>query len=139
MHTESAASPPSIASSHGRHRQRQHHRELANPLAAEVAPGAALYGLEHDFAAINDILNERINRVQSAIARVSPAMRVLDKVGCRNEGRREAFSLKTSRELAWRNAQRLAANSSNTAIGELGKITAGLANPPGLLTWLALR
>ena len=110
--------------------------------AATIAPGAAINGLQHDFSAINDILNEQIDKVQNAIARVSPAMWVLDKVGGRNEERLVAFSLKTARELAWRNAQRLAANPSSDAISDLDRATAGLAdpiaNPPGMLIRMAL-
>jgi hypothetical protein len=98
---------------------------------------AAIAGLQQDFAAINDILNEQIDKVQNAIATVSPAMWVLDKVGGRNEERLVAFSLKTARELAWLNAQRLAANPSGGAISALDSATALLAepiaNPPGIL------
>ena len=113
--------------------------------AASIAPGAAIKGLEHDFSAINDILNEQIDKVQSAIARVSPAMWVLDKVGGRNEERLVAFSLKKAREEAWRNAQRFAATPADglaRAIGSLDIVTAAIgqtvANPPGMFTRMAL-
>jgi len=110
--------------------------------AASIAPGAAISSLQHDFSAINDILNEQIDRVQNAIARVSPAMWVLDKVGGRNEERFVAFSLKKAREFAWLNAQELARNPSAGAIDELDKVTAGLAdpiaNPPGIFIRAAL-
>ena len=113
--------------------------------AAGMAPGAAIAGLEHDFSAINDILNRQIDKVQDAIARVSPAMWVLDKVGGRDEERLVAFSLKKAREEAWRNAQRLAATPPDglvDAIGDLDRATAGLgdtvANPPGMFLRMGL-
>lgn len=108
--------------------------------AADTAPGTAIAGLESDFSAINDILNEQIEGVQNAIATASPAMYLLDWVGGRNEECLVAFSLKTAREQAWRHAQRLAALPEDArvhAIGSLDLATAlvgaAVAHPPGFL------
>ncbi len=77
--------------------------------AAEVAPGAALAGLEADFGRINAILAARVDGVEEALARIWPLLRWLD-VGA--GGADEAvvnFSIRRAREFAWKVARRLAA------------------------------
>ena len=77
-------------------------------VAQEVAPGASLPELEHDFLAINKILGSLLDPVQAAIDAFSPLLDVLDRVGGRNDEAIITFSLTNAREEAWHEALRLA-------------------------------
>jgi Family of unknown function (DUF5995) len=76
--------------------------------AAQVAPGRDLPGLENDFREISRLLGEMLDGVQDRIARVSPWMGILDRVGMRTDEEICTFCLGGSRDLAWKWAQRFA-------------------------------
>jgi hypothetical protein len=112
--------------------------------SAQVAPGAELTGLKHDFIEITVLLNELLDDVQNRIARVSPWMGVLDRVGGRGEEEVCKFCLGGSRDVAWRTAEHLARLEParhDAEIDRLDRIVAMLALPirsPGLLLRAAL-
>ncbi len=77
--------------------------------ATEVAPGGDITAFEADFGRINDIMASLLDRIQDAIARFSPLLAVLDRVGGRSEEQILDFSLREARGEAWRQALVLAA------------------------------
>ena len=109
--------------------------------AAETAPGAQLRGLRADFHEISRLLGEMLDGVQDRLARVSPWMGVLDRVGARTDEEVCTFCLGGSRDLAWKWAQRFAALQNDgrlpQEIDTLDRVVAALAAPirrPG--AWL---
>lgn len=100
--------------------------------AAQTAPGRDLPGLQHDFREISALLGEMLDGVQDRIARVSPWMGVLDRVGMRTDEEICTFCLGGSRDLAWRWAQRFATADRVRLpheIDALDQVVAGLAMP----------
>lgn len=76
--------------------------------AAETAPGSALPALRRDFDEINDILVGMLDAMQDAVARVSPWMGVLDRIGCRTDEALCGFGIRAARRRAWDAAAELA-------------------------------
>lgn len=76
--------------------------------AARASPGDALPSLKRDFDEINALLSEMLNDVQRRIAKVSPWLGLLDRVGGRTDEFFINFSMARAREAAWRFAERLA-------------------------------
>jgi hypothetical protein len=118
--------------------------------AAQTSPGRDLPGLQHDFREISRLLGEMLDDVQDRIARVSPWMGVLDRIGMRTDEEICTFCLGGSRDLAWKWAQRFATVDRARLpheIDALDHVVAGLAAPirsPGLflrpvLTGIRLR
>ena len=114
--------------------------------AVEIAPGAAIHGLQRDFQQINKILSEQISDVQDAIASVAPLMFLLDFVGRNTDERLVEFSLQKARDAAWMQALVLAEmdGAERPAAMDVGDhvvslIGAGVLDPPGLLVRTALR
>jgi hypothetical protein len=100
--------------------------------AAQTSPGRDLPPLEHDFREISRLLGEMLDDVQSKIARVSPWMGVLDRVGMRTDEEICTFCLGGSRDLAWKWAQRFATVDRARLpheIDALDRVVAGLAAP----------
>jgi hypothetical protein len=100
--------------------------------AAETAPGRDLPGLEHDFREISRLLGEMLDDVQDKIARLSPWMGVLDRVGMRTDEEICTFCLGGSRDLAWTWARRFATTDRArlpNEIDALDQMVAGLAMP----------
>lgn len=73
-----------------------------------VAAGGTLSDLQGDFDAINAILAELLDPVQTVIDRYSPFLGLLDRVGGRGDEQIVNFSLQTARDEAWHEATRLA-------------------------------
>ena len=80
--------------------------------AAEVAPGASLPGLKRDFDEISRLLGEMLDDVQDRLARVSPWLGLLDRVGGRSDEEICSFCLGGSRDMAWRWAEKLSRTSA---------------------------
>ena len=76
--------------------------------AAQTSPGAQIHALKHDFDEISRLLGEMLDGVQDRLARVSPWMGVLDRIGVRTDEEVCTFCLGGSRDLAWKWAQRFA-------------------------------
>jgi hypothetical protein len=76
--------------------------------AAQVAPGNELPGLKRDLQEITVLLGEMIDGAQERIERVSPWIRIIDRVGGRTDEQVCAFAIKAARDLAWRAAEELA-------------------------------
>lgn len=76
--------------------------------AATVCPGAALEGLHTDFNRINDILGALTDQVKVVLARFSPLIHLLDKLGSSVEDELVNFSMTIARDDAWRHAELLA-------------------------------
>lgn len=76
--------------------------------AAEVAPGAALPALKHDFDVINDILGELVDRVQEDLAGVFPLVRALDFLCLRLDEAAVHLAVRRARASAWEKARTLA-------------------------------
>jgi hypothetical protein len=77
--------------------------------AAEIAPGAAIGGLQRDFDAVNGILASMVNDMQARLATIWPAMRWLDRSGGELDEAVINFSIQRARTEAWSVAQALAA------------------------------
>ena len=112
--------------------------------AAETSPGADLPALRKDFDEINAVLREMLDDVQIRIARVSPWLGVLDRLGCRTDEEIFTFGLNKSRDLAWKTALFLNQNPRanwQTQIDLHDRAVAALAVPiynPGLYLRAAL-
>ncbi len=76
--------------------------------AAEVAPGSSIDGLKKDFQKINELLAAEVDSVQSALARITPFLKVLDKLGGQLDEDLAKFSMDIARDRAWRTATDLA-------------------------------
>lgn len=98
--------------------------------AAEVCPGNALAGLEHDFNEINKVLATLETEVERDVCSLSPWIDRLDHIDPR-AGRVVAnFSIDRARAHSWRSAQRLAALTGpdrEAAIREIDEKVALLA------------
>ena len=77
--------------------------------AVETVPPSGLPDLEADFMQINRLLRSMIEDVQRRLARISPWMGVLDRVGGGVDEAVSNFSLVRARDDAWAFAERLAA------------------------------
>lgn len=100
--------------------------------AAQTSPGRDIAGLRHDFQEISRLLGEMLDGVQDKIARVSPWMGILDRVGARTDEEICTFCLGGSRDLAWTWAQRFAATDRARLpheIDALDRIVAAAAIP----------
>ena len=100
--------------------------------AAQTAPGRDLPALQHDFREISRLLGEMLEDVQDRIARVSPWMGILDRVGLRTDEEICTFCLGGSRDLAWKWAQRFASVDRSRLpheIAALDAVVAALAMP----------
>lgn len=108
--------------------------------AAEVAPGTAIESLKSDFMAINGLLEDIVDELQSRIGRVSPLFFVADWLGGRRDEALINLNIRKARELAWALACRLAPAENPErdvyilSAGELC-LTLGrlIESPPGLL------
>ena len=76
--------------------------------AAEVSDGHDLASLESDFDEINVVLAELLSDVQDRLARVSPWMGILDRLGGRTDDAVVNFSMRHARDAAWRVASQFA-------------------------------
>lgn len=72
--------------------------------AAEVNPGGDIGLFQADFNRINDVLETLLDRVEDTVARFSPLLGVLDRVGGRHEDELLSFSFGQARTQAWRQA-----------------------------------
>ena len=114
--------------------------------AARTAPGAALPALRRDFDEISRLLGEMLDDVQDRLARVSPWMGLLDRIGARTDEEVCTFCLGGSRDLAWRAAERFARIERTAAAEEEARLdrtvallTAPIRSPgPALSTALAV-
>lgn len=100
--------------------------------AAETCQPEQLPDLKPDFDEINDILGQMIDEVQLRIADVSPWMGVLDHIGCRTDETISGFCLRTSRNVAWNCARKLARTERSEWPGLIrrsDRIAASLAMP----------
>ncbi|HTV17248.1 MAG TPA: DUF5995 family protein [Polyangiaceae bacterium] len=79
--------------------------------AVAAAPGASLPGLWNDYDAINRIIAETYDEVQTLIGRFSPLLHVLDHVGGNTDEAVVNFSIVAARDEAWHEATRLARES----------------------------
>ena len=77
--------------------------------ATDVVPSGGIAAFDADFGRINDIIGSLLDRIQDAIARFSPLLAVLDRVGGRSEEQILDFSIREARSEAWRQALVLAA------------------------------
>ena len=89
--------------------------------AAQVAPGEALAGLEHDFNEINVLLAELVADVQRQIATVSPWLGFLDLVGGRSDEAVINFSMEHARRSAWDYATKLSVLSAGEQAETIGR------------------
>jgi hypothetical protein len=87
--------------------------------AAQVAPGASLPALRRDFDEINRLLSEMLDDVQDRLARVSPWMGLLDRVGARSDEAICSFCIAGARDLAWKWAERFVVVSATELNAEM--------------------
>jgi hypothetical protein len=112
--------------------------------AAEACPGTSFPALERDFGEINRLLAEMIDDVQRRLARISPWMWLLDRIGQRADEALCGFCLSAARAVAWGAALRLASLPPERRppdIERLDDVASALARPietPGPLVRAAL-
>ena len=75
--------------------------------AAQTAPGPSLAELRRDFDAINEILGNLLDVIQSRINQLSPAMRLVDCLGGRSDEQLFQFRMELARDGAWELAESL--------------------------------
>jgi hypothetical protein len=73
--------------------------------AAELFSRDELPGVRDDFARINVILTELLERSQEVIARFSPLLGILDQIGGKTDEQVANFSIERARADAWSHAQ----------------------------------
>lgn len=96
--------------------------------AAEVAPGTAIQGLRKDFDAINDVLCEMVDDVQTRLSRVWPAMRMIDRICGDLDESVVHFSIRRARAQAWELALELAGMSSKgEGAARIGEVDTAIA------------
>ena len=76
--------------------------------AAEISPGPGIQDLQGDFDKINQILANLIQPVEMVIARFSPLIGLLQKIGGKDAAEVLNFSMDAARDDAWRHAVILA-------------------------------
>ncbi|HEX3130459.1 MAG TPA: DUF5995 family protein [Thermoanaerobaculia bacterium] len=76
--------------------------------AAEICPGPDILELQGDFFKINQILANLVQPVEDVIARFSPLIGLLEKVGGKDAAEVLNFSMDAARDDAWRHAVMLA-------------------------------
>lgn len=76
--------------------------------AAETCPGSDIQGLHGDFFKINQILANLIQPVEDVVARFSPLIGLLERVGGKDAAEVLNFSMDAARDDAWRHAVMLA-------------------------------
>ena len=76
--------------------------------AAKISQKGDLPALKHDFDEINAILGELIDRIQTDLAEVFPALGALDELGGALDERAFHLSIKQARANAWHKAETLA-------------------------------
>jgi hypothetical protein len=77
--------------------------------AAACSPGDQIAGLQADFNEINAVLAGEVGAVEKEIAKVSPWIGLLEKLGLREETKIINFSLTKARDCAWSEAVKMAA------------------------------
>jgi hypothetical protein len=112
--------------------------------AAAIAPGREIRELESDFTRVNEILARRIADTQGRLARIWPALKLLDRLSGRADDAIINFSISRARACAWRVACDLApldAEDRRQRIEQLDreiKVIAGLIARPGPLKRIAV-
>jgi len=90
--------------------------------AAEIAPGAQLPALKHDFEQINNILGGMLNKVRANVDELSPWIDFLDNFETQRQDKLINFSLTKARDSAWRVAERLAPLDAAGRAAELERL-----------------
>jgi hypothetical protein len=108
--------------------------------AAQLCPGESIYGLQDDFAKINQILAALIQGVEAVIGRFSPLFGLLEKIGGKDATEVLSFSMDAARQDAWAHAvilaqqspalQALTIEALDGKVAFLGRI---IANPTGIV------
>jgi hypothetical protein len=113
--------------------------------AAQTAPGDAIFGLQHDFEKINDVIADLSISMQEKLASIWWPMRYISKIA---KGKDQAvlnFSIDKARDTAWANAVALAQADATTAKTYIQKIDATVVTlgrkiiSPGMLASFALK
>ena len=102
--------------------------------------------LQRDFDEITRLLSEMLDDVQDRLARVSPWMGILDRLGARSDEEICTFCISGARDLAWRWAERFAGlqpTALNAELNGLDQVVTLLSTPirrpaPLLATALAV-
>lgn len=76
--------------------------------AAATSANEEIRSLNTDFNRINQLLAELIGPVEGELTEVSPWVRLIETFGGHEEGRVLGFGIDAARDLAWKNAVRLA-------------------------------
>ena len=95
--------------------------------AAEVAPGASIHALEHDFNLINEILCEMVDDVQDRLGEIWPAMRMIDRIGDDFDESVIHFSIRRARAQAWSMAVKLATSDEAARLAHIQTVDTAMA------------
>ena len=101
--------------------------------AAEVCPGEALAGLEHDFNEINTVLSTLETDVEREVCSLSPWINRLDHIDPRAGRVIANFSIDRARAFSWRTAQRLAFLTGADRSAAIDQIDADVALLAGIV------
>jgi len=84
--------------------------------AAGIMEGKPLAGLQNDFNAINRILAEMSDKVQSNIGKVSPLIGLLDRLAGNSDAILVKFSITEARDGAWKSANEFHDSANNKSL-----------------------
>ena len=113
--------------------------------ASQICPGNLIDGLQGDFNHINDLIATLLDEVQLKLGRISWPMRWIDRIGKNMDEKAANFSMKMSRDAAWKVATDLAhlpQEMTAEYISNLDQRTAWLGNMvahPGMIANLVFR
>ena len=99
--------------------------------AAKTSPGGQIHTLKGDFDKINDILSSLLNKVEGALTKVWPMLKLLSAIAGKNDEKLINFSLQAARTHAWNLALALAVvggEDSHDTISAADDAVAHIAN-----------
>jgi hypothetical protein len=94
--------------------------------AAHTSPGDELIALKGDFDQINKVLFELVDGVQSQIAKVSPWIGLLDRLGGRADEMIAEVLMGSARNKAWKFAEELAPLNPDDQTRKIGRYDAAI-------------
>jgi hypothetical protein len=112
--------------------------------AAAVAPGSAIFPLQHDFDKINDVIASLLQGIQDSLCKIWFPLRALESITNNNQDAVLNFSIVTARKAAWANALALAfipEDMQDIHINTIDAAVVTIANriiSPGIITEMLL-
>jgi hypothetical protein len=113
--------------------------------AVQTCPGDAIYGLQHDFEKINDIIEALAQQIQRSLENIWWPLKLLTDIANNRQDAVLNFSISNARKASWANAVALSLISGpahDHHLGEMEKMVTCIAEKvinPGLITAALLK